>query len=321
MKTTLRFACLLALTCLLTAFSAHAQTLRLYVASYGNDGNDGTRLSPKRTFQAAHDAMSSGGNIEGLDTAGYATGTLNITKDLSITMAPGCEGIVTASGGNGITINTGLRVSLRGLRIEAKGGQIVFNGGSGIYVQSARSVEVDHCTITGFGIGGPGVHGSGGIIIATSGVTGHVVVTDTVIKHCGGSGISFGYFATPTDSTLVVERCQLLGNGQGLGAYGLGDVTVQNCVISHNAQNGIQGGGTDPFKVKVHVEHCAVTGNDTGIYGWTAGSVTVSNTSITGNTTGVLGAYGVSTAPSTFGNNQLINNTTDGSFGPLVGLK
>jgi hypothetical protein len=51
--------------------SAHAQATRIFVASYGNDANDGSRGAPKRNFQPAHDAVAAGGQIVVLDTAGY----------------------------------------------------------------------------------------------------------------------------------------------------------------------------------------------------------------------------------------------------------
>jgi hypothetical protein len=285
----------------------------MFVASYGSDSNNGTRTSPKRTFRAAYDAIDSGGEIVGLDTAGYASGSyLNIMKDISITMVPGSEGIVSAAGGIGLYVNAGLRVSLRGLRIEASG----FNSGAGIYINAASSVEVDNCTITGFGAPRFLVP-TGGIVTEHAGVLGHVVVTDTVIKDCQGSGIVFNHVGN-TNSTLVVERCRLLANGEGLAAKTTGRVTVRNCTIAHNTGDGIAGGGVAPSDVKINVENCAVTDNGTGIASFTSNNVTVSNTAITGNTNGVTGTNG---APTTFGNNQLINNTTDGSFGPLVGQK
>jgi hypothetical protein len=48
----------------------HAQATKIFVASYGNDASDGSRASPKRNFQPAHDAVAAGGEIVALDTAG-----------------------------------------------------------------------------------------------------------------------------------------------------------------------------------------------------------------------------------------------------------
>jgi hypothetical protein len=310
MKSTLRFLCLLALTGVLTALDAHAQAVRIYVASYGNDSNDGTRLSPKRTFQSAHDAVAAGGNIIGLDTAGYASGNFNITKNLSINMSPGCEGIVTCS----VSIDTGLRVTLRGLRIESPAP----GANSGIYANSVSSLQVENCTITGFGAAGGNTNTTGGIYIGTTGVVGSVVVTDTVISDCPGSAITHGTSGSPTNSSLVLERCRLLSNTQGLYAASSGRVTVRNCTVANHTSIGIRGGGMGASDVKVNVENSEVTDNGTGISSWFTGSVTVSNTAITGNGTGVTGSTG---SPTSFGNNQLTNNTTDGTFGAVLTQK
>src|SRR4051794_5450669 len=68
---------------LFPAASVHAQPIKIFVASYGSDTNDGSRGSPKRSFQAAHDAAAAGGQIVALDTAGY--GALSISKSISVT--------------------------------------------------------------------------------------------------------------------------------------------------------------------------------------------------------------------------------------------
>jgi hypothetical protein len=66
------------------------------------------------------------------------------------------------------------------------------------------------------------------------------------------------------------------------------------------------------------VENCLVAGNGgNGIYSFTTTNVTVANSTITGNLLGVGGSSG-SVNPQTYGNNQLINNTTDGTMGTLI---
>src|SRR3954469_4575241 len=95
---------------------AQAAPAKIFVASYGNDANSGSPASPKRAFQAAHNAVAPGGEIVALDTAGY--GALTINKSVSVIVPPGVTGFVTISGpGIGITINAATTdvVSLRGL--------------------------------------------------------------------------------------------------------------------------------------------------------------------------------------------------------------
>ena len=127
---------------------AHAQLTKIFVASYGNDANDGSRGAPKRNFQAAHDAVASGGQVVVLDTAGY--GALNIGKSLSVTVPPGVNGFITVSGNaNGINItNAGsASISLRGLIIEGGGA----NGtGHGIHAHTVGTLTLEDCTIRNF---------------------------------------------------------------------------------------------------------------------------------------------------------------------------
>jgi hypothetical protein len=65
------------------AAPAQAQLARTYVsAASGNDANDCNRLTPCRTFQAAHNATLANGEITVLDPGGY--GAVTITKSISI---------------------------------------------------------------------------------------------------------------------------------------------------------------------------------------------------------------------------------------------
>jgi hypothetical protein len=73
MTTPLRIHIVYCLAIILLTFAPgniHAQATKIFVASYGNDANDGSRASPKRNFQPAHDAVAAGGEIVALDTAG-----------------------------------------------------------------------------------------------------------------------------------------------------------------------------------------------------------------------------------------------------------
>src|SRR3954468_24610775 len=95
MKTHLRIAFAFVLLALF-ASQSHAQSFRAFVASYGNDANNGSRSAPKKTFQSAHDVVSDGGQIVVLDSAGY--GSLTITKSLSVIVPPGVNGFITVPG-------------------------------------------------------------------------------------------------------------------------------------------------------------------------------------------------------------------------------
>ena len=146
MTTTLRLAVVL-LGMLLFAARSEAQLSKIFVASYGNDANDGSRGSPKRNFQAAHDAVATGGQIVVLDAAGY--GALSINKSIAVTVPPGVNGFITVSGSNnGITINAGnATVDLRGLIIEGP------STGFGVVANSVGTLRVDDCVVRKFNNG------------------------------------------------------------------------------------------------------------------------------------------------------------------------
>src|ERR1700761_871924 len=133
MKTALRVVLGLLLWVALLS-SLQAQSFRTFVASFGNDANDGSRSTPKRMFQAAHDAVATGGEVVALDSAGF--GALTITKSISIIVPPGVNGFITVTGdANGVTITAAAsdRVTLRGLILEGGGGSA---NGRGIHVDS-----------------------------------------------------------------------------------------------------------------------------------------------------------------------------------------
>ena len=60
---------------------------RTFVASYGSDAWPCTLAQPCRGFQAAIDAVSPGGEVVALDSAGY--GAMSISKAVSVIVPPG----------------------------------------------------------------------------------------------------------------------------------------------------------------------------------------------------------------------------------------
>ena len=92
-----------------TPATLHAQLPKIFVASFGNDANDGSRGNPKRNFQAAHDAVAAKGQIVVLDTAGY--GPVNITKSIGIIVPLGVTGFITVTGNGAKAINIAAAVT------------------------------------------------------------------------------------------------------------------------------------------------------------------------------------------------------------------
>ncbi len=233
---------------LAAASSAQAQATKIFVASNGNDANDGSRGFPKRSFQPAHDAVAAGGSIVVLDTAGY--GALNITKALVVTVPPGVNGFVSVTGSSdGITINAGstAAVALRGLIIEGVG----TGGTSGIRINSAASVRVEDCTVRSFG---------SGINLLSSGV--QLTLANDNVRNCVS-----GLLAQLPAATVVASACRFEVNssfgvvaGTTSGGTGI-DVTLSECVIAGNT---VGVGGASAGTV-VRLSDCVVFANSTGI--------------------------------------------------------
>lgn len=273
---------------------AQAQSTKIFVASFGNDANDGSRGSPKRNFQAAHDAVAAGGEIVALDTAGY--GPVSIVQAIGITVPPGVTGFVTVTSGNAISINTTGTVTLRGLTLNSPGG-----GFAAINVSDVGTLEVSNCVISGF---------SDAIDIdPASSPT--VVVKESTIRD-SSNGILVPNFATVAVK-LVIDGCRLQSNttALNLATNSLSHrAEIHNTLFSGNSSVAVRvNGGSN----RVSLDGCVLSNNGTAISLLASGaSAKVSDCLITGNTTGLnrtLGAVLLSRS-----NNTLENNGTDGTF-------
>jgi hypothetical protein len=141
----------LMVACSLCAAPAYAQRGRVFVASYGNDANPCTFLSPCRNFQQAVNVVLPGGEVTAIDSAGF--GPIDINKAVTITSPDGIEaGIVPPTGGNAITIAAGVNdaIVLRGLTLNGSGLAI-----NGVVFNSGGSLTVINCVAQNFIISGP----------------------------------------------------------------------------------------------------------------------------------------------------------------------
>ena len=264
--------------------SLRAQASKIFVASIGNDANDGSRGSPKRNFQAAHDAVAAGGQIVVLDTAGY--GTLNISKSLSVTVPPGVNGFITAIGNaNGVTIEGASKVGvvLRGLIIEG-GGQ---NAGVGIYASSAANLVIEGCTIRNF----------------IWGVFQTTADSSTSLSDCVLLGCSRGLYLQSLNgsATANVNHCRFELNGrEGITVFanpsaGPTITAADSLCYRNNTGIAVTGMGATA-KASVLVSNCVITDNATGILASSSGAFVLSrgNNTLSNNAAGsaFTGTYG-----------------------------
>lgn len=193
----------------LTAMTAVAAGQRTFVASYGDDLNPCTLQLPCRSFAPAIAAVTAGGEVLVLDSAGY--GPFTVTKSVSVIAPPGVyAGMSPTAGQDGITVAAGPgdRVVLRGLKLNGLGAT------HGIQVSSVGELHVADTEIAGFT--GRGVNFATG---------GKLFLDDSIVRNNGEAGVH----AQSASSLAVVsiDRSRFENNG------------ANGVVIATNAQGAI----------------------------------------------------------------------------------
>ncbi len=134
-----------ALAALACAATLQADANRTFVSTAGSDTNTSTNCgptSPCRTFAGALSATNSGGEIVVLTSGGYGAFTIN--QAVTIT-AIGVDASITATSGDGVTINTTGNVTINGLEIH--GGGV---GNDGINVSNVGFLRLQNVTAESF---------------------------------------------------------------------------------------------------------------------------------------------------------------------------
>jgi len=280
-------------------------------AEVGSDTNPCTRALPCRSFAAALFFTDANGEVIAVDSGGY--GPVTITQSASLISPAGVYAAITATSGNGVTVNAGdtSHVTLRNVSLNGSGG-----GGWGVDVPSAAAVHVEGCVIKGFFLGG--IH----FLPATS--TSRIYVSDTIVRQIASEAIFISAGTGVIDSTLVQETSAGIDVRQGA------QVTVRNSEVA-NALDGF----IVSFGGKMMIEKSAVSNSTHGfnaedglitlsrciarsnVHGLTATSgasaIFVSDSTITMNQTGVDPTGGTAVIASR-GNNRLLGNTNNGAF-------
>ncbi len=206
-------------------------------------------------------------------------GGVTIIKSITIDCTPFLGGVL-AGPTNAINVNiAGGTVILRGLDIEGAPG----TGLVGVNVIAAAAVHIQKCFIYQF----QGGNASGVRIVSTSGNP-KVMITDTYI-HDNGTG----------------------GTGGGVISVGTGGnpfVTLNNVRINNNAQ----GVANNSFS-RMRISNSLFSGNTVGIEADAGAQVSFGNSDLNFNGTAVSGAT------TSFGNNRLIGNTSDGTAPTAAG--
>jgi hypothetical protein len=297
-------------TAMFSSPGGSSPTARTWVSgTLGNDANPCTRAAPCLTFAAALALTTPGGEIDVLDPGDY--GPLTVTQSVTIAGDETAPGVVTPSGTGGIVVNAGASdvVSVRGLTFNGSASTgvpaIQFNSGARLIVQS--------CAIAGFSVAG--------IMFAPA--TGSAAQMDIRKSSLVNNGS--GVLIRPAGGVAVraaLRAVQLNGNaGGGLradGTQGSGTigVTITDSTISQNSGNGINA-VSGPGSVAIDIFRATIDANGAaGVQSNQANGatarVTVGGSTIFGNSVGVTAVGGGSLLSS--GNNQVVGNTTNGSF-------
>jgi hypothetical protein len=199
------------------SFAACALPQRTFVASSGNDGNPCSLASPCRSFGAAVAAVTNGGEVLVLDSAGY--GAVTITKSVSIIAPPGIYAGISASSVDGIIINAAsIDVVLRGLTINGIGAS------NGITFQQGASLHVENCVVSGF---------SAGNGINVTAANSKLYVVDTIIRN-GQAGIVLS--AANIVATVSRARIEQIAN-EGFEVLDNVDASIEDSVITGATYN------------------------------------------------------------------------------------
>jgi hypothetical protein len=314
----------------LTSSLAFGQAKRRFVSGVGDDANPCSRTAPCKTFAGAIPKTAAEGEIDVLDPGNFAGnfGQVTITKSISI-VADGVLAGVLVSGTNGIRVNAGPNdvVVLRGLTLDGLSGR----GLSGIQFNSGGELHIEDCTINSFGTGiqiKPGAasqifikntvvrnsdtaHGGNGnaIQVVPSGGQTHIFIQDTIVGNNAGTGISL----TPTGSATVIaslDNVRIEKNSAGVVANDNVEASVRDSLSAGNG-TGFLASASSGHAV-INLASSMASGNPAGIHSNGANStINLTDVTVVNNSVGLSlsgGGHIVS-----FGNNDITNNTTNGS--------
>lgn len=286
-----------------------AKVARGYVSALsGSDSqvvNGCSRNAPCRTLAASAPVVADRGELIILDEGEF--GPVTLRSSISIVAAPGKTPSISPGSAAGILVAApGARVALRGLRIDADGGEagIVMAAGSGITIEdcfvsgfpdkgiaiaTSAAATIFNTTVEGSGVGVSVGNNAKAAIINTrildsAGITLHVMkgeafgsantralIRDSLLAgRWIGLQVDFGGSFTTGDAALTVHRSRIVGHSQ----YG---------VVTHT------GSGVN----RINLSRSLITGNGVGIHVGLEDIYSAGNNAIRSNGVDVEGTLGL----------------------------
>ena len=285
---------------LLWAPSVLALNTRSAVSISGLDTNPCTPASPCRSFSVAIAATAATGEVIALDSAGY--GPFTVPDELTISGAPGAHAAITATSGDGITVNAGTsdRVVLRNLILISAGATV------GVHDSVSKEATVIGCLIRGF---------NSGILVDTN-------ASNLSVQHCtildgGGSVGSAGVNQTAGGNfhRVVVSDSLIDGNFVGIHADQPSEYVVADTTLSRNLTSSIEVYATTGTGVTTTLtaKRCTIVHSGYGVFVTMSGQNNVAGVALSQNVI-AFNTYGVDDpagGASTFKNNRLVFNAID----------
>jgi hypothetical protein len=299
--------------------AASAQANRTWVSGTGDDINPCSRTAPCKTFTGALANTLPGGEINCIDAGGF--GSVTITQAVSIICDNVEAGVLVGSGADGITVSAGVSdaVTISGLDIHGVSGAL-----TGIRLNSAGSLRISNTRVRGFTSAT-----SYGVTLTSNTVLSTVIMDNVSISNNGSSIGGGGVFVSPASNggtTLAVKHAAIQNNTQvGMRIDTVGKtgatvlVTVDDGTFTSNGTGILVKSPLGTGVSALTVVNSTLQFNGFGVVVNTTYAPFFGNNSITNNTTGLL-LNGTSAATS-FGDNRLGGNNTDGAFTTTITTK
>jgi Right handed beta helix region len=298
-----------ALLCLpMLGIPAHAQISQAYLSVEGNDNWPCTASKPCRLLPAALNAVATGGQVWILDSGTFNTGTVTITKSVSIQAAPGTSAAVLAYGAQqGMIVNApGAIVGLRNLTFTADTQGV---RAEGLKISKAATVSVESCLFADLNLDSL-------VAINTAAI---VHVADTTFRNVNGWSVAAwnGPTINVTNSRMHHTEGPFVFTTQAgiTSTLSMSDSTIsdgkEGVYVTVNTPGGIARAfltRTTIYKTKYGLDVSASPGGSS--------LVTVSNSMITGNENAfVIGPNGT---VHSLGNNHIADNAAEvGALTPV----
>jgi hypothetical protein len=286
---------------------AHAQATRTWVSGVGDDANPCSRTAPCKTWAGAITKTAAGGEIDNVDTGGF--GALTITKAITIDGGGGAIASSLVSGTAGMVIaanQTSDVVILRNLQFNG-----LLNTGSagttGVQINSAARVVIQHCQIFGFGtLAVSAAPSSGTLALKIQETTMNNNAGGVLIKPTGGAVVNASIERTHIDENTA-GGVRVDGTGGGTSNVAVTDTSIS--LNGANAMNAVS--GTSNVNVDLMRDVLAENGQFGVVSNNSAGgtsTVTVGSSILSYNTSGAWSISGTGTLLS-FKNNQVTGPT------------